>query len=218
MPIVLIYVNNNMSINKNIIMLLVLIVSGIAGFQAYKVFNSNSAENFESLLIYPVLKTFSGFELTNQKQEKVTIDSFGNHWTLLFFGFTHCPDVCPTTLNELQKTFKLLESKNIKSQPQVMFVSVDSERDTPESLKTYVEYFNPTFNAATGDAANILSIATQVGVAYNIEKHGEGELNYSVDHTAAIFLVNPDKQIYGIFRLPHDAGKMANDLVKVLNK
>ncbi len=197
-------------------MLLTVLVAAFLGYMASNhVFGKKTAD-FESLLNYPSLKTFSGFELINHKQEKVTIDSFDGHWTLLFFGFTHCPDVCPTTLTELQKTFKILQSKNLKSMPQVLFVSVDPERDNPNTLKEYISFFNPTFNAATADASNILSIASQVGVAYHIAEHEKNSLNYTVDHTAAVFLVNPEKQLYGIFKSPHDSNMIANDLIKLI--
>ncbi len=119
-------------------------------------------------------------------------------------------------MSELQKTFKILQKNKLKSQPNVLFVSVDSERDTPESLKEYINFFNKDFNAATADKGNILSIASQIGVAYHIGDHKEGELNYDVDHTAAVFLINPEAHLYGVFRSPHDANKIAADLTSLI--
>lgn len=206
-----------MANSKNFVMLIIVLVAGIAGYMASKqYFQKDDQTKLQSLLVFPAQKRFSGFELINKNQQKVTSESFANRWTLLFFGFTHCPDVCPTTLSELQKTYKLLETKKLKTMPEVLFVSVDPERDNADSLKTYIEYFNPTFNAATGDAANIMSIATQVGVAYHIQEHESGDINYSVDHTATIFLVNPEKKLYGIFKSPHEAKKIANDIAALL--
>lgn len=196
-------------------MIVIAMIAATAGILvSNKYFNAKTALDFKTLLEYPEKKSFSGFELTNQDNEKIIINDFSGKWTLLFFGFTHCPDVCPTTLAELQKVFKLIKSKE---KPEVLFVSVDPERDTPEHLKKYTAYFNPTFNSATSDPANILAITSQVGVAYHIGDHATGDLNYTVDHTAAIFLVNPDKQLYGLFRSPHEAKNIAHDLMLLLD-
>jgi len=206
---------------KGLFMLAVIVVAAIAGYMASNhYFNGANDENnklkFESLLVYPNQKTFSGFKLTDKNRQDITIANFTDKWTLLFFGFTHCPDVCPTTLSELQKVFNILQSKNVKTMPEVLFVSVDPERDNPQLLKEYISFFNPDFNAATGDAANILAITSQVGVAYHIGDHQEDDKNYSVDHTAAIFLVDPNKNLYGIFRSPHQANKIVNDLSQLM--
>ena len=191
------------------------VIAAIGGFIASnKYFNNVEEYKFQSLLEYPNKKTFTGFVLNNQNNNKVTIENFSDKWTLLFFGFTHCPDVCPSTLSELQKVFKLIDTKE---KPEVLFVSVDPERDTTEHLKKYTAYFNPQFNSATADQANLLAITSQVGVAFHIGEHQAGELNYNVDHTAAIFLVNPDKQLHGIFRTPHEAKKIATDLMQLLD-
>ena len=188
-------------------------IAAITGFYVSKqYFGASSSPEFQSLLVYPEKKTFSGFKLQTHNAN-ITIDDFAGKWTLLFFGFTHCPDVCPTTLTELQKVFKLL---NTEEKPEVLFVSVDPERDTPELLNEYTQFFNKNFKSATSSPANILAIASQVGVAYHIGEHETGDNNYSVDHTAAIFLVNPDKQLFGLFRSPHDAQKIAHDLELLL--
>ncbi len=199
-------------------MLAILTIAGIAGFMASKTFyqKKNESFDFQTMLLYPEQKSFSGFTLIDKDKKEITNDSFKGHWTLLFFGYTHCPDVCPTTLSELQKTFKILDNNNLKSLPKVLFVSVDSERDTPDQLKEYIHFFNKDFNAATADKANILSLASQIGVAYHISDHKQGDLNYDVDHTAAVFLVNPEAHLYGVFRSPHDANKIAMDLTSLI--
>ncbi len=175
--------------------------------------NTNNKLEFQSLLIYPKPKAFSGFQLQSHDNPNLTIEDFAGKWTLLFFGFTHCPDICPNTLTELQKVFKLLK---LTVKPEVLFVSIDPNRDKPEALNIYTQFFNTDFKSATADAANILSITSQVGVAYHIQEHEEGDLNYNVDHTTAIFLVNPDKQLYGLFRSPHEAKIIADDLTLLL--
>ena len=203
--------------SKQTIFLIVIAVIATTGglIVSNKYYNNEGGNKFQSLLEYPIKKTFSGFELNDHNNNKVTIDDFSGKWTLLFFGFTHCPDICPTTLSELQKVFKLIETTE---KPEVLFVSVDPQRDTPDHLKQYTTYFNPEFKSASADPANLLSMTSQVGVAFHLEDHEAGDLNYNVDHTAAIFLVNPDKQLHGIFRIPHDAKKIAMDLMQLLDK
>ncbi len=206
-----------MSSAKKSVFIFTLIIAGVAGFWASKsYYNQEQALNFKSLLLFPDEKSFSGFTLIDKNQNKITNESFNNKWTLLFFGYTNCPDVCPTTLSELQKAFKIINQNSLKQIPNVLFVSVDSERDTPASLKEYIGFFNSKFNAATADKANILSLASQIGVAYRIDDHKKGELNYEVDHTAAIFLVNPNAKLFGIFRSPHDARNIASDLISLI--
>ena len=201
---------------QTIFLIVIAVIATIGGLLVSNKYYNNEDENsFQALLEYPIKKTFSGFELNDHNNNKITIDNFSGKWTLLFFGFTHCPDICPTTLAELQKVFKLIETTE---KPEVLFVSVDPQRDTPEHLKQYTTYFNPDFNSASADPANLLSMTSQVGVAFHLEEHEADDLNYNVDHTAAIFLVNPDKQLHGIFRIPHDAKKIAMDLMQLLDK
>jgi protein SCO1/2 len=196
-------------------LIVIAVIAAIGGFiVSSKYYNNEDEYTFQSLLEYPIKKTFTGFELNDHNNNKVTIDNFSGKWTLLFFGFTHCPDICPTTLAELQKVFKLIDTTE---KPEVLFISVDPERDTPEHLKQYTTYFNPQFNSASADPANLLSMTSQVGVAFHLEEHETGDLNYNVDHTAAIFLVSPEKQLHGIFRIPHDAKKIATDLMQLLD-
>ncbi len=200
-------------------MTIIIISAGIAGLMASKqYFNPPTDVSFKSLLVYPQAKAFSGFKLTNKNNEVVTIDDFANQWTLLFFGFTSCPDVCPTTLAELQKVYKQLKAQIPNKMPEVLFVSVDPDRDTPEVLKNYIDFFNPEFNAANTDAGNLIALTTQIGVAYHVEDHEKTTKNYSVDHTAAIFVINPDKKLYGIFPTPHIEKNITADLLQLIGK
>lgn len=204
---------------KKTIMILVIISASVTGFMASNsYFNKTTEINYQSLLIYPQAKSFSGFKLINQNNKTLTIEDFANNWTLLFFGFTSCPDVCPTTLTELQKIYKLLQTEIPEQMPQILFVSVDPDRDTPEVLKNYINFFNPSFNAATGDTANIIALTSQLGVAYSVEEHVNTESYYNVDHTAAIFVVSPNKKLHGIFPTPHNESKITADLLQLIRK
>lgn len=153
------------------------------------------------------------FELLDQRGEAFTRAELEGGWNLLFFGFTHCPDVCPMTLNVLAHLGRQLGEDT--TAPTVVFVSVDPERDTVEEIATYVEYFDPNFVGVTGDAAGIDDFAAQLGVAHGRTPTRDGD-GYTVDHTAALFLVNPDADLVAIFTPPHDVRRIARDLAIIM--
>ncbi len=173
--------------------------------------DSQSEINYKNLKMFPQGKAFDGFQLTDHNGKLLDSSFFKDHITVVFFGFTNCPDICPMTLTELKKTAKMLNQNN-QPQPQVLFISVDPDRDQTDQLKNYIEYFNPAFTAATGDAANILSLASQLGVAYHVEDHETNQLVYDVDHSSALFLINRHAERVGIFPAPHTAKTLAEDL------
>lgn len=205
-------------INKKI-MVVIMLAAGIAGLVASNIyFKKPESIKFDTLLVYPDAKTFTGFKLTNQNNQTITIEDFADKWTLLFFGFASCPDICPTTLAELQKVYKQLSTHRLNKMPEVLFVSVDPDRDTPENLKNYIDFFNPMFNAASTDNANLIALTTQIGVAYHVEEHEDGSTNYNVDHSAAIYVISPEKKLYGIFPTPHNEKQITADLIKLLSQ
>ena len=179
--------------------------------------NSGSAteQSYQSLKLFPQGKSFSGFKLTSHLGETWDSESFKGAYSVLFFGFSNCPDICPTTLLDMQKIDKKLQALNIAS-PRFIFVSVDSDRDTPEVLNEYINFFNPEFYALTGDAANILSVASQLGVAYNVADHQPGDMVYDVDHASALFVLNPKGERIGLFSAPHDIERITQDLATLI--
>ena len=126
-------------------------------------------------------------------------------WTLLFFGYTYCPDVCPTTLSVIASAYRQLQDRaDGDSNTQVWFVSVDPDRDTTERLAGYVTYFDDDFIAATGAVAAIDGFAKQFGAGYIMEEEtSPGE--YLVSHTSAIFVVDPNGRLVASFSQPHDS-------------
>lgn len=134
-------------------------------------------------------------------------------WSFLFFGYTFCPDVCPTTLAVMQQTWVQL-SPDMQAQTQVALVSVDIERDTPDQLKTYMDYFDPSFTAFTGNPSSLRSFAAQLNAVYaKVErKNKEGEidktLGYLMDHSANIAILDPNGNYYGFIKPPFSPKKM----------
>jgi protein SCO1 len=131
------------------------------------------------------------------------------HWSILFFGFTHCPDVCPTTLALLAQVEQQLTDLPTEQRPQIILMSVDPERDTPEQLAKYVKTFSPTFTGVTGDQAAMHEFALKLGVPVAITPLSGG--GYTVDHSAAIFVIDPSGSLRALSSTPHNVPIIASD-------
>jgi len=160
-------------------------------------------ENGAVLLDTP--RKFSDFELLDHSGQVFNADNLIGKWTLLFFGFTHCPDICPTTMAAAAKMYEGLEPED-KEQLQVVLISLDPERDTTEKLSQYVPYFNPDFIGATGNQYVLLKLATELNVAFNKVQLEGGD--YTIDHGANMVLINPYGHYHGFFKPPFEEGSM----------
>jgi protein SCO1/2 len=159
-------------------------------------------------VLYPQPRAIPAFALTRSDGTPFTQADLAGAWTLLFFGFTHCPDVCPTTLATLRDVGKALPPA-LASRVRMTFVSVDPERDTPQRAGEYARFFSPTIVAATGGKAELDALTAALGVLYVKVPQGA---DYTVDHTASILLVDPEGRLRGLFRTPHDAARIAADI------
>lgn len=145
------------------------------------------------------------FDLLNHKGEKISKASLTGKWTLVFFGFTYCPDICPATMALLNQMLKTLDEE-VKKELQVVLVSVDPARDKPELLNQYVNYFNADFTGITGDFLQILSLSGNLNAAFKKVVTDDG---YTVDHSANIFLLNPKADYVGFFKPPFQPAELA---------
>lgn len=155
------------------------------------------------------------FALTDNQGRNFGRDSLRGHWTLMFFGFTNCPDLCPTTLAALADVRRQLKDLPQGEIPAVTFVSVDPARDTPEALDRYVAHFDPQFLGVTGPPQAIEVLTRHLGVAVFIGA-AEEDGSYTVDHTAAIFLIDPGAAMKAVFGSPHVAGVIARDYLSIV--
>lgn len=154
--------------------------------------------------------------LTDHNGVKRTLEDFRGKLVVLFFGYTHCPDVCPTTLADIAAAFKLMPPADA-ARVQVLFVSVDPERDTPEMLKQYVPYFHPTFLGLHGTPEEIAVAAKEFRIHYR--KHVEpGASDYLVDHTAGSYVLDKNNRLrlFQPFAQPPD--EIAHDLKLLLSE
>ena len=150
-------------------------------------------------------RNLGNFELIDHKGEAFTPEWFNGGWTLVFFGFTTCPDVCPTTMSFLNEFLGQLEGTEA-SDTRVVMVTVDPARDTVEQLAGYVPYFNPDFIGVTGDFLEIHKLATALNTPFR-KVPGQGK-NYQVDHSSNVVLINPRGDYHGFFKAPLDLAKM----------
>ncbi|GAB5412543.1 MAG: SCO family protein [Congregibacter sp.] len=150
-------------------------------------------------------REFDEFALTTHRGEPFTPDSFEDQWTLVFFGFTNCPDICPTTMAFLNQFVGELEGTEAEA-TEVVMISVDPARDTVEQLANYVPYFNEDFTGVTGEFLDLFRFATSLNTPFR-KVPGQGE-DYQVDHSANVVLINPRGHYHGFFKAPLDLAKM----------
>ena len=157
------------------------------------------------ITLFPDPKPLTAFALTDHQNRVFDLSRLKGKWSFLFFGFTHCPDVCPTTLAVLARARDNIAKNTVGAEDiQFVFISVDPNRDTASKLRQYVDYFDTTFLGVTGDNAQIGNLAGQLGAAYQVAIT-PGMENYPVYHTTAVFLVDPRARYHAVFTPPHDA-------------
>jgi len=157
------------------------------------------------MTLFPAPKPLAAFAFTDHENRVFDLPRLKGKWSFLFFGYTHCPDICPTTLATLARVRESIAKSTAGAQDvQFVFISVDPNRDTAGRLGQYVTYFDATFLGVTGDDAQLGNLAGQLGAAYQVEVK-PGTENYPVYHTAAVFLVDPRARYHAVFAPPFDA-------------
>jgi len=175
---------------------------------------SNKIDNrYETILIYPKKNLLPDFELKDQSKAAFNNEHFKGRWNLIFIGYTNCPDVCPNTLNQMTQLYHLLD-QGTRSKFQFVFLTVDPERDTPDHLTQYLDFFDAEFVGLSGETSQLDPLVKALGGVYSLNKD-EGEF-YTVDHSARIFLVGPKADRYGILESSSLSNPDKKQLVKDL--
>jgi protein SCO1/2 len=154
------------------------------------------------------------FELTGPDDKDLSSESFRGKVILIYFGYTYCPDVCPMSLSHLK--VGMLNLKEQAKDVQVLFISIDPERDTLEKLKEYVPYFYPTFLGLTGSVNDIAEVARQYGAGY-FKQYVESVEGYFMAHTDAVFLVDQQGRYRGRYKTKWDMDKLVADIQWLLS-
>jgi protein SCO1/2 len=162
-------------------------------------------------------RSLPDFQLIDHNDQALKNSDLSGKWSLMFFGYTHCPDVCPTSLQTLGDMLKAIDDMDTRRRIQVIFVSVDPDRDTPAILKTYVQYFHPDIIGASAPLEQLNYLTGAIGISHSRNKANENQAEYEVSHSSSIILVNPDTKFAGLFGAPHDSLAMARDLGKIID-
>ena len=186
---------------------IVLLMGGIA---AWFVFQKAPLE-LKTTQLFPTPRSVIAFSMTDHKGKTFTQENLKGKWSILFAGYTSCPDICPTTMGKLSNAYSKL---NTIAPLQVVLVSVDPQRDTQDKLNAYIEFFNPEFVAVTTEHKNLIPITRSLGMAYSMV--GEGD-NYLVDHSASLVLISPKGERFAMIKPKSDKlGKVPQIKTKAL--
>lgn len=205
---------------SKVILIIVCVVLSI-GFGIYTYQNNNASVDVQSKLshatyLYDQEVAIADFKLVDQNNQSFVPDDLNGRWTLWFFGFTYCPDICPTTLGTLSAVLNTLKEEHSISEPiSIVFVSVDPNRDSPERLKTYVNAFHKDALGVTAYDDSLAPFLKNMGIIATIQPHEPGDQQYQVDHSSTIFLIAPNKRITAVFGTPHEVPGITQDITTI---
>ena len=187
-------------------------------FKLDTILKANQPKTVKVATILEPTRPLVDFKLLDNKNELFTKNDLLGHWTILFFGFTHCPGICPTTMTELAKVSQ--EMKQMKAtEPTYIMVSIDPQRDSPSRLNAYVKSFNPNFLGLTGSETEINKLMQDLNIVY-IKTYNKQETSaeYEIEHSGTLMLVNPQGELAAFFSMPHQSNLIALDLIKIINQ
>ena len=160
-------------------------------------------------IVFAVAKPIVTFELMDHDGITFDLERLLGYWSLIYFGYTHCPDLCPMALSQfgqMSKDFHIKQGAPL----QYIFVSVDPDRDTVNKLKSYVKFFSPDLIGLTGSTEQLEKLTTQLAVGFELQsKIGT---SYLVDHSNTIVLISPTGRFQAVFSAPHKANRLASDM------
>jgi len=205
-----------MAVHSKHLSLALICIVGIAGIAASALWRHRApAVDLTTGTFFPSGRKLPDFSLIDQQGRVFGSANLRGRWSLLFFGYTNCPDFCPTTLTTLAAMQKRLRAAKASVLPQVIFVSVDAKRDTPEQMAKYVPYFDPDFIGLTAaDQPTIEAVAKNLGVSVIIQPASDG--TYTVDHSGAIFVFDPGGRLSAILSGPFGVDALQDDFQRIV--
>jgi protein SCO1/2 len=204
-----------MTRTQKTVFILVAIIALILGLTVNRVLSGKGQGDQTALIdagviLLPQSRDLPDLKMIDQDGQPVVMDELKDKWTLLFFGYTFCPDICPTTLAQLRQIKSELP-KEAAEKLRIVLVSVDPNRDTPQQLKTYLGYFDKTFVGLTASSVSDLQkIANAVSIPYI--PADTSKPNYTVDHSGNLALLGPDGTQRGFIRAPLNNQKLVAQL------
>ncbi|EPF64428.1 SCO family protein [Pseudomonas syringae] len=174
-----------------------------------------AALNDAGIVLLPKSRQLPALSMTDQNGTAVALDGLKDQWTLMFFGYTFCPDICPTTLAQIKQIRAELPEEAVRRM-RVVLVSVDPNRDTPQQLKQYLGYFDPQYIGLTAPVADIQTLANAVSIPFI--PADTSKPNYFVDHSGNLALIGPDGTQRGFIRAPLNNQKLVKQLPGLLER
>jgi protein SCO1/2 len=202
--------------NKGVIRTIIIctvFMAAVLGLTAHRILTptvlTHEQLNDLGLFTYEIPKKLADFSLKRSDGTSLTKIDLRNQWTLLYFGYTYCPDICPITMAVISQFDEELQKVDpaLSTVMQVVFISVDPERDSPEQLSKYVQYFGEDYIGATGDFADLFKLARQLNIAFGYIPEGD-EGDYLVNHSGELVLINPYGDYAGFFKAPQNPEQM----------
>ena len=190
-----------------------------AGYELSQLMSQGKTEVpvIEGTILHPA-RQLTSFDLMDQRRHEFGVDQLKGKWSLIFIGYTNCPDVCPNTLSVLKQSY--IDMGVLKMNlPQVVFVSIDPQRDEAEILGDYVYYFDPSFVGVTGKKAELDNLSKQLSSVYLKAAGSSGDINkddYLFDHSASILVINPQAQMQAVFTAPHNKLGIVDGMQKIM--
>jgi len=166
--------------------------------------------------VLPIPLPLAEFTLSDHNGAPFTRASLQGSWHLLFFGFTHCPDICPATLQQLAIARQRLAEKGHSPLPDIVMVSVDPERDTRDALARYVSNFGNGIKGVTGRFDQLQALAKPLGIFYEYEPAND-DGNYNITHSVAVLVIDPQAELKALFSAPHDVSAFVRDLPLIVS-
>ena len=206
-----------MTRNNLLLIALAAVTALVLGLAASQVFGKKHGDPAALLnagiVLLPQPRNLPAVSLIDQNEQPMAMDQLKGQWSLLFFGYTFCPDICPATLAQLRQLKNLVPEQSWQAL-RIVLVSVDPNRDTPQQLKQYLGYFDPSFYGVTGAPADIQKLSNAVSIPY-IPADTRKE-DYTVDHSGNLALIGPDGTQRGFIRAPIDLDKLAAQLPQLV--
>ena len=193
---------------KKLIIALLLAAALLAGL--FVAMRSSTPAEPVAAFVLPASLPLPEFSLLDQRGNEVNAETFEKQWHLVFFGFTHCPDICPATLQILAAAKGRLAENGHAPLPRIVLVSVDPERDTPAQIGKYVDYFGDDNLGVTGRLDELLKLTSALGIYF--EKQAGDDESYNVDHSAAVLLFDPAGRFHALFGGPHNVDDYVHDI------
>jgi protein SCO1/2 len=202
---------------KLVLITLVTVILSLASF--FWLFSRSQNVSDLQPILWPEPKPLQAFTLVDQHQQPFTLERLNGKWTFLFFGYTSCPDICPTTMTVLKTVYERLQQEitETPAKIQVVFISVDPQRDMPKQLAEYVAFFNQEFIGVTGVEAEINGLTRQLGAGYLKQPVGTAG-DYQISHTSTIFLIDPQQRLYAGFSPPQVPETIVNQSLKLFRE